>query len=823
MAAKRQDKQRNSEPSGRTSRVSDESPLSRFMNSPRAKWVFFTIYLVITIFLFREFLFGDGMLFGGDTIPDGIYTRRYYKEYHAEHGGVPRWNPFVLGGLPFIDAMHGDTFYPGAWLKFFMPLTRALGHKLVWHVFLAGVMMYLFLRTLGVRRDASFLGGLMYMLAPSFVTLLYPGHDAKMYVIAWLPLAFLFLERGMTKPRLLWFAALGGVMGLLVLTSHAQMAYYSYWAIGLYFLFRLAVMPERTGIGIARRSSLFIAAVIIALTLGAVQLLPAYKFSTTQSVRTGAARANYEYATSWSLHPEEVAGMVVPSFQGNTFIDGRSTDMFGSDLYWGRNSFKLNADYHGILPLLFALLALLACRSRTEWFFAGLALLSLVNALGANTPLYRLFYALVPGVKTFRAPSMIIFMFCFAAVIMSARFLSRLLDRNTSLNPGDRRLWYGIAAIGGVALLITIMGRGFFDLWNGIFYRGVSEQNLQIMTANIPVFTSDMWRVAILACASLAGLWLFLSRKIGSAALVMLLALITFIDQAVVDARFITTIDPATYPSIAPDASVREIQARAKKDGHYRTLSLLPSLARIHTGNYYAMFGIEMADGFHNNELKSYELYRGGNRNFLAGWFDSYTIDVDGLSRNNWLKAAGVRYILAPTEKGIGVIDNTHALPRARVVHRYVTVPDDSAAVALLADAAFDPAVTVAIEEGGDVAFASDAGSVTTQSTATIEYTKAGAVIEADFAAPGFLVLSDNYVPYWRAFVDGEPVKIYRAYGTFMAIACGEGAHTIEFVYRSAPFETGKRLTLISLAFVVFAVAGSGAIEFVRKKRGEAQ
>lgn len=113
--------------------------------------------------------------------------------------------------------MHGDTFYPAAWLKFFIPLHRALGHKLVWHVFLAGIFMYIFLRTLKLRREAAFLGGFMYMLAPSFVSWLYGGHDAKMYVIALLPLAFSFLELGMNKPRFYFFIGLGAVMGLLIL------------------------------------------------------------------------------------------------------------------------------------------------------------------------------------------------------------------------------------------------------------------------------------------------------------------------------------------------------------------------------------------------------------------------------------------------------------------------------------------------------------------------------------------------------------------------------------------------------------------------------
>src|SRR5690606_2882639 len=26
--------------------------------------------------------------------------------------GFPQWNPFLFGGMPYLDAMHGDIFYP---------------------------------------------------------------------------------------------------------------------------------------------------------------------------------------------------------------------------------------------------------------------------------------------------------------------------------------------------------------------------------------------------------------------------------------------------------------------------------------------------------------------------------------------------------------------------------------------------------------------------------------------------------------------------------------------------------------------------------------
>ena len=69
--------------------------VANFVRGPEAKWLYFGIFLLITILLFQEFIFSNDMLFGSDTIPDGIYTRKYYQEYHAEYGGIPRWNPFI--------------------------------------------------------------------------------------------------------------------------------------------------------------------------------------------------------------------------------------------------------------------------------------------------------------------------------------------------------------------------------------------------------------------------------------------------------------------------------------------------------------------------------------------------------------------------------------------------------------------------------------------------------------------------------------------------------------------------------------------------------
>ncbi|MFC1509506.1 hypothetical protein ACFL60_07475 [Candidatus Omnitrophota bacterium] len=791
------------------------SGLSDFISGDKAKWIFFAVYFILTVIVFRSFLFDDVMLLGSDTIPDGIYTRQYYKDYHEEFGGIPRWNPLILGGLPFIDAMHGDTFYPGAWLKFFMPLKRALGHKLIWHVFLAGVFMYLFLRSLKLRREAAFLGGIMYMLAPSFVTLIYPGHDAKMYVIAFLPLAFALLEIGMKSPKLYTFAGLGAVMGLLILTSHVQMAYYAFWGIGLYFFFRLLIAEEEERSGRVKKAAFFVLAVLIALTLGAVQLLPSYKFTTSQSVRAGAERTGYEYATSWSLHPEEIMGMVVPSFPG---FEGGIGNITEKTTYWGRNAFKLNSEYHGILPLLFAVLALLTCRDKRTWFFLGGALLSLVYSLGAETPVYRLFYALVPSVKNFRAPSMIIFLFHFSICVMAVQFINGFFEHKTSLRDGDKRLLYSVGAIVAAALIGSVAMGGLLEIWQSVFRDDIIASRIDIMRANIPYITRDLAKTAIFAAAALAGLWMFLSRKIGVSALVILLGLVAFVDESLIDSRFIKVFRPETHAGTAPDKVVNELLKEMENKPPFRIFGLLTQITGLHSPNYYAMFGIQAANGHHNNELQTYELFKGGRdyKNYTMHWLEEFEFKQDKISDNNFLNVAGVKYIIHPNQGGI-LVENQQALGRAFIVHDCAVVPNDTLAVEMLRGSDFDPSKTAIINKDCRLQLPGAGIDTTNSRVVDITYGKDTIAIQTESDVPGLLVLSENYVPYWRVSLDGEPSDIYRAYGTFMAAELPAGSHDVVFSFLSPPYEKGKTLTLASLIFIIVACGISGVHALVKK------
>src|SRR3954468_15482422 len=140
--------------------------------------------------------------------------------------GIPQWNPYLFGGLPYIAAMHGDIFYPTFILRALLPTDVALTWSFIIHLFLAGCFTYLFLRGWGVRFYGALVGGLAYMLSGPIASYASPGHDGKLYVSTLLPLVLWLLIRGIRDGKAWAWGGLAISIGLAVLSPHPQLLQY---------------------------------------------------------------------------------------------------------------------------------------------------------------------------------------------------------------------------------------------------------------------------------------------------------------------------------------------------------------------------------------------------------------------------------------------------------------------------------------------------------------------------------------------------------------------------------------------------------------------
>jgi hypothetical protein len=83
--------------------------------------------------------------------------------------------------------------------------------------------------------------------------------------------------------------------------------------------------------------------------------------------------------------------------------------------------------------------------------------------------------------------------------------------------------------------------------------------------------------------------------------------------------------------------------------------------------------------------------------------------------------------------------------------------------------------------------------------------------VEVEAKAPAMVVIAQAWYPAWQAFVNGEPVRIWRANHAFQAVEVGRGTHRITLAYHDKQFLWGACIS-------GFALCGVGA-SFLRTSR----
>lgn len=799
------------------------------------RWLPPVLFGAVTLLLFRKFVFSGSMLLGMDTLSLGFVARDFFAGA-LKSGTFPLWNPIILGGTPFLDSLAGgDSLYPTSLLLLLMEPFRALGWKLVIHVFLGGLFMYGWVRALGRSRPAALLSGLAFLLAPFMVTLVYPGHDGKLFVTALTPLMFWTTERALTGGGIRALAAMAVTIALIIFTTHFQQAYFLFGAVGAYALVRCILLWRQgrgegavAGIGgrrAATRFGLFLVFSLLGTGVAAIQLLPAVSYVTEHSRRTATTtRAEgaqgVAYSSSWSLHPEEVASLVVPEFVGSS-VGGAD---WATQSYWGRNPFKLNHEYAGLVVLLLAMVGFFGTPARGIRFtLLGIGGVALLYALGTHTPVWRAFYEVVPGISLFRAPSIAAFLFGFAAVTLMAFGVDRVLGLGTDAGlsgegKGERGMLLTLAGATGLLLVGTVLAAaGKLDsVWSSIFFSDMELAQRQILALAEPFITRGFVFSTCLAAALLGLVWAGRRGRIPPLAWVVAVGALVILDEARVDDPFIQVMEFQEWA--APDANLLYLQDRLRESEE--PFRLLSFGGRVGAGQDVkpGMYGLELAAGHHPNDLARYRDLIGMRG---SGWPQNLLNTETGRVDAGLLSILNVRYVLWPVHQfgnfpvGEAVsatsMDGQNAyeavyelptLPRARLVGRAVVKGEEETVPYLLSEA-FRPEEEVVLGEEPPLSLP-------------------GAPVEGDVEIldreinrhrfrvrsrdPALLVLSENWYPAWEARVGGEDAPVLRANHTLRAVPVPAGEHEVEVYFAGSWLAGPLAVSLVSVLLLAASV-----------------
>ncbi|MET0397428.1 MAG: hypothetical protein ABW277_11430, partial [Longimicrobiaceae bacterium] len=374
-------------------------------------------YFALALVYFLPAFLPGKHIYGTDYLVGGYFFHEFISQQFAA-GVLPKWVPHVYGGLPLF-ANPGSTYYPVRFLAdWIFPVSKIWPTFFVVHFALAGLGTYLLARELGARRWVAFVGGLAFQFTGLTMSWVLAGHEGRIIVATLTPLVLFFFHRGIRTGALAPFAGAAAAIGFALLTFQIQSAYYMLlgalvWCVFCLWHFGLFREPRR----LLRPVLLGVGAVAFGFAMASVNFLP-FRDYVAESPRGMAGGRGYEYSTSYSMPAAEVAAVAVPELSGYL------------DTYRGTNPFKLHVEYVGALALVLAALGAYFCRrNRYWWAFAGLGLFALTIALGGNTPLYRLYYELLPGTKRFRAPSISFFLVSLSLVMMATLALEAIAAR----------------------------------------------------------------------------------------------------------------------------------------------------------------------------------------------------------------------------------------------------------------------------------------------------------------------------------------------------------------------------------------------------------
>ena len=734
-------------------------------------------------------LFFLPVLVGVRTFPAGDFSNLYLsnsiffrRELAALH--LPRWNPYVYSGHPFLADPQAAVFYPLNLLFLLLSLPWAgIAGQLYWlqleavfHLFLAGWFTYLLVWDLTHRRMAALMAATTFMFS-GYLTGYPPQQLTILRTAVWLPLLLWLLHRALVAAggKMRWWLLWTLAYATAFLAGHPQTFIYLSYVMVAWALFLLLRLPRAAPEPKQMLRSLLLrggVAALIFLGLIAVQLLPGLEFARL-SVR---AHVDYDFLSGGATS-QDFWQFVLPSVWSAL-----------SPLYVG----VVATGLAGIAVLGAAGARVRPARARESvqnlsaisLFFAGVALIALLVSMGRNGPLYPLFYHLAPGWKLFRNQERAAYVVSFSLSVLAGLGMVWL----DQLSPR----WRSRFSLTMAGILLAGVA-AFFIVWR----------------ISLAAAWADAWfsTTILITLAGILGLVYAGGRRRGGGAILLGLGLL-----ALFYANWDTLQAPIPLAKAAEPASAIIALQEASADCTIQTASCarqwqgLPG--RIHNDTHLdSGFGPVVA----LDEVWGTSPLRLQRYQFL---FDDFPME------QMW-KLTGVEHVLtwrtelfepAVLLQSIDAGDESMYLyrlaqphPRAWFVDEVLEMPDIEARQAMAEhqidlnrQALVSPNSMPQLPLHPDL-----------QQNSQIHIQRLAAdhlQIQIGPDAQGFLVLSENWMPGWTATrhregID-EKLTLVRADVTLQGIVIPAGGGTIDVRYRPASIRVGLGISLGTIAIL---------------------
>ena len=834
-----------------------ETFLSSFSLSNYIPEKYHTLTFVLVI-LVLFLIFFSPLYFGGKTFQSGdIITSKSSSTYIEHHtGGFTLWNPYVFGGMPAYAIGVGYKWFNliavtiASIRDVFISFSSVRYTMWTFYLLTLAFTMFTFFYLQTKNKIISLLVALAVSFSTGIIVFLFIGHVTKIVALWVLPIIFLLLFNFQKRIKLLEVLLLIIFMDAMFLGWHVQIIFYVFFAVMIYFIYfflrSLKLKDKFLTKQLVKSAVIFVTAVVVGLLIQSDNLTQIYEytpFSTrgTESIvekETGPTKQSesdfYQYATNWSFSPGEVLTFIIPSYYGfgkSTYQGPLSQNQpVEVNTYFGQMPFVDVAMYMGVIIFFLALFAMIAdWKNPLVRFFTILSVIALFISFGRTfSVIYDLMFNYFPFFDKFRVPSMILVLVQVSFPILAGLGLVKILSLREK--PDQR---------------IEKIVRNSFYVFSGIFFISlilaspIKEWFIARVAANAEkgtrlqaihdymgdMFVSD-FRFAFFFTAATFGLAFgYIKRNLSADIFVILVAIMVVVDLFRIDYRGETYTDNPEVEQLfnKPDY-IQAIENTGDKS-IYRVLNLKQdgSIGSLNQNSnylsYFLMYDIYGYSGIKPRAIQDYYDVLGSPAN-PTFW---RMLNVKYIIFDKEVNSPDLQLIYSGNKTFVYFYKNF--LPRAYFVNTVSKKPAIEI-LNMVKNTQFDPRFIAFTDE-------EVSGIETPDSSSFVrieKYDDENIELNVNATGNNFLFLGDTYmsgqadykifkIPTgWKAFIDGNETKIYRANHGFRGIVVPKGSHKIEFTYSPESFTISKNLSMVFSYLIILLLVVVLFINFRKNK-----
>lgn len=710
---------------------------------------------------------------------------------------LPLWNPYNGSGMPLLANTNSKFLDPFNILFLFLTYPLAWSIYIIIQPILAGYFTFIYCRKIHLSYMSSLFSGFVFIFS-GFVTTRLIGVSLGL-AMSLLPFILYLLESYSQNQKSRMIYLLPITIFFLVTSTLPQISLYIIALCAFYLLYKNINLQTKNPILLIKKILLPLVLVIIGFGLSSIQILPTLELFKYANINNQSSTFIFD---RFLLPPWHLITLLVPNYFGNP----------GTYNYWGYADYIETATYIGLLPCFFAVIAFCKKYSKEpdlKLFFLVLIIISSLLSLDWFLP--KWIYSLsIPLIST-GVPSRIFFITTFSVAILAGYGFEYWENKKEISRIFLKRIILFLLPI----LIIVITTFALFMIKESCPDGPIKECRLIAFRNTLVEFTAFITGLIIVISYTRLE---FLRKKIKI--LVLIPIAIVILVGVYNDYKFIPFSPKESFSPENPLISVlqtKTLDARAFGFGKANIATDLATNFRFYDPQYY-----------HPLYIKRYgELVGYANKNETKDDLPRSDVEIindvnivdpkQQARRERLLSLLGVKYFIF-NKNETGEISNDNlfwkndtwyikinnlAVPRAYFVGNYEIIDNKELLLKNLFNPSFNPNTKVILEEEPQSSYS----NIKIDKNASVnikDYQENKVLLQTQSNSNQILVLTDNYYPGWKAFVDGKETRVYRANYSFRAIEVPSGMHGINFKYEPDSLKYGIILSFFSLLLYTF-------------------